>query len=49
MEGVPTKDDRGHNREVTLLRAFIATKKGISIGIAQSIKHRISLQRQQQQ
>ncbi|GFZ02142.1 hypothetical protein Acr_15g0007510 [Actinidia rufa] len=34
------KDGRGHSREVALLGAFIATRRGISRGIVQSIKHK---------
>ena len=48
-QGVLREDDGGYSREVALLGAFIATMRGISSGIALSIKHMISLQRQQQQ
>ncbi|GFZ02783.1 hypothetical protein Acr_15g0013910 [Actinidia rufa] len=47
IKEVLEKDGGGHKREVALLGAFIATKRGISRGIVQSIKHRISLQIQQ--
>ena len=36
-EGVLAEDDRGHNRDVALLCAFITTRKCISRGIVQSI------------